>query len=171
LEINVRAIFDYARDSIDKILIVAGVFFIFLTVPLLTPADQLLSALSLLVGVISTIIGVGLHFESFSWKIPSLQGLGTIMIYVSFVFIALAVIFAFFTLPTAVIGIPAHWSSYGPLDEHGSPFAYYTHGAPRGYFLAMITDRPTAWLAPPLLAVGLGFLCLGFILKSARHIF
>jgi len=171
LAFDIYRFLDSLKDSIDTILIVLGTFFIFLTVPSLTPDNQWFSALSLLTGVILVVAGVALHFESFKWKVPSLEGFGAIIIYASFVLMAVAVISAFFALPGGIAAIPAHESSYRAVDEHGSPFGFITPGPPSGYFLVVLLDRPNAWFATPLMITGIGLLVFGFLLKFARDIF
>lgn len=177
MPIGIRPILDSFRDAIGRIVIILGAFFILIAVLYLRPAYQWVSCLSLLLGVTSIIIGIALHFEAFKWKVPSLEGLGTILMYVSPLFMAAALVTLIFALPTdKFLILPAYWGDI----EDSSPFFYipptYTpghYGQPRNranpdwpVYISVITCRPYAWLAAPLVLTGLGFLAFGFLARE-----
>ena len=158
-------------------MIILGASFIFIAVLYLTRVYQWVSSLSLFFGVTLITIGTALHLESFEWKVPSIDGLGTILMHVSPVFMTAAVVTLIFATPTEeMLILPPYW---GPIED--SPFPVFIpptytpghYGQPRGRaqgdaYMSMILGRPYAWLATPLVLTGLGLLAFGFLLKFAR---
>lgn len=153
MPIDLEAILEFFSDAIDKIMLVAGFFFLIIAVSLFSPVYQWFSAASFLFGVLLIIVGSILHFESFTLKIPSREGWGTILICASAMFMATAGIVTFFAEPGSVIILP---TSFRP-------------GA-KSIMLITLT-RPIAWLAPVLAWIGIGLLVFGFMLKSFSDIF
>lgn len=182
MPIEFRAILDFFRDAIGRIMIILGASFIFIALLHLNRVYQWVSSLSLLLGVTLIIIGTALHNESFKWKVPSIDGVGTILIYVSPVFMTAAVVALIFATPTGEgLILPPY---YGSPDD--SPFPVFIpptytpghYGQPRSGLspgsdvcMAMVLGRPYAWLAAPLVLTGLGLLAFGFLLKFVRDNF
>jgi len=153
MTIDLKAALGFFSDVIDKILLVAGFFFLILAVFLLSPMYQWFSAASFLLGVLLIVVGTILHFESFALRVPSREGWGTILICVSAVFMATAAIVAFFAVP-------------------GSGWMSRAGFKPGQRSVILITlARPNAWLAPILGWTGIGLLVFGAMLKFFRDVF
>lgn len=170
MHIEIRAILDFFKDSIERIVIILGAFLFLISVLLLSPVYQWFSSLSLFFGVTLIIIGTALHFESFKWKVPSAKGLGAILIYVSLLFMAAAVATAILAVPKRIALLPVS----GGRDEHDTPRVSITPGAfphKEGSILVMFTEHPYTCLAALLMLTGLGLLALGCLLKFAKDIF
>jgi hypothetical protein len=159
MPIEVESIADFSKHSIGKILIASGAILLLVFILFLSHAYQWVSVFSVLLGVILMLVGTALHFESFEWKVPSLEGFGTILIYLSPLFMATALATAMFAVP---IGL-----AVTPYYDSATSEGYY----PRLHAIFMLLEQPSAWLATPLMMTGLGFLALGCILKFARDNF
>jgi len=167
MPVEIRAILDFFRDYTGRIMIALGAFLILISFLFLTRVYQWVSFFSFSIGATMIIVGFALHFESFKWKVPSIGGVGTILVYVSFVFMTAAVVTAFFAVPIGATAVPAHGSS-SAIDEHGSPIAWVSRTSNT---IKMWLERPSAWLATPLMIIGLGLLALGFLLRFASDAF
>ncbi len=148
----------FLSGIIDKVLIIAGAFFLVLTLLFFTPAYQWFSLVFLLLGVAFMVVGVILHFESFELKVPSMEGWGTISICASAILMTLAVGVALYAVAGRAYLLPAFQRAGGRL-----PAVYYV------YLLTLV--HPNLWLAPILASVGIALLVLGFFLKFYRDIF
>lgn len=153
MPIDLKAALEFIRDVIGKIMIVAGSFLLILAVALFSRAYQWLSAASFLFGVLLILVGIILHFESLTLKVPSLEGWGTILICISAMFMATAVVAFFFAVPGKPYLIPSS----------------FRQGAPK--IVVITLAHPNAWLTPILACIGVGFLALGVFLKFFRDIF
>jgi hypothetical protein len=153
MPIDLKAALELFSDVIDKIMIVAGFFFLIIAVALFSKAYQWFSAASLLLGVLLIVVGTIVHFESFTLKVPSREGWGTVLVCVSSVFMASAVIVSLFAVPSSIFAMPTS----------------YHRGA--DYIILVSLTRPNAWLAPILVWVGIGLLVLGIVLKFSEDIF
>ena len=153
---KIRAILDFFRDSIELIMISLGIFSIFVALLLLTRVYQYGSSALWLLGVTLIIIGIVLYFESFQWKVPSVKGFGTLLICISFVFVAVAVVAIFFAVPR------------GLFIQPGDPL----HPRPNSdtLIISMPIERPYVWLAAPLMLTCLGLLAFGFLLRFVDDI-
>lgn len=152
MPINLRAALDFLRNVIGRIMVLAGFLFLVISVLLFTPMYQWLFAVSFFLGVFLIIFGIALHFESFTLKVPSREGWGTILICVSAFCIASALIVALF----AVVG-----------ETHILPTSF-RRGAENIILISLA--RPNAWLAPILIWAGVGFFVFGLLLKLSREI-
>ncbi len=148
----------FLSDIIDKVLIIAGAFFLVMTVLFFSPAYQWVSMVFLLLGVTSIIVGIVLRFESFELKIPSLEGWGTISICASAILMASAVGVALYAVAGRAYLLPAFQRAGGRL-----PAVYYK------YLLTLV--HPTLWLTPILAVAGIALLTFGLFLKFYRDIF
>ena len=153
MPIDLKAALGFFSDAIDKIMLVAGFFLLILAVFLSSPMYPWFSAASFLFGVILIVVGTILHYESFALKVPSREGWGTILICVSAVFMAAAVVVSLFAVPGSV------WISRAGFKP-----------GQRSVILITLT-RPNAWLAPILGWTGIGLLVFGAMLKFFRDIF
>jgi len=153
MPIDLKAALEFFSNSMDKILLVAGFFLLIVAIVLFSPIYQWFSAASFLFGVLLIVVGTILHFESFTLKVPSREGWGTILICVSAVFLATAVIVTFFAEPGSVHMLPTSWKPGGE------------------YIILISLTRPVAWLAPILAWSGIGLLVFGVTLKFFRDIF
>jgi hypothetical protein len=148
---NLKAALEFLRDTVDKIMLVAGFFLLFLAFALFSRAYQWSSAVSLISGVLLIVVGIILHYESFTWKVPSAEGWGTILMCISAVFMAATVIVFFFAVPGRVFILSG------------------LRGRSESTMLITLT-RPNAWLAPILASIGIGLLVFGVVLKFLRDI-
>jgi len=153
MAIGLKSAWELLRDAIDKLMLVAGFFLLIIAVFLFSPIYQWVSAVSFLFGVLLIVVGTILHFESFSLKVPSREGWGTILICVSTVFMASAVIVFLFAVPGPAYLVP---TSFRPGAES---------------ILLITLTRPNAWLAPILAWIGTGLLILGALIKFFWDIF
>lgn len=149
MEIN--EVWCFFREYIGRIIIILGVFFIFIAVLLMSRVYQWNFSIFFLLGVALMIVGSALHFESFKWKVPSLRGLGTILMYISPFFMALAVVAMVFAVPEEAVMMPI----------------YGEHGSSNARFMVVLLRRPYVWLAEPFMLTGLVMLIFGFLLKLA----
>jgi hypothetical protein len=131
-----------------KIIVVIGVIFLLLALPLFTQAFQWESLSSLFIGGALIIVSILIQFKSSELKFRSREGVGTILICASILCMISAVVAAFFAVPGKIIKVPTI------LHDHIKLF----------YYLLMLA-RPDAWLAPILVYGGLGLLALGFLLR------
>jgi hypothetical protein len=146
---------EFFRGIIDKIMVVAGISLLVTSVVLFSSMYQWFSAAVFLFGVFLILLGAVLHFETLSWKIPSREGWGTIVLCFAAMLMATAVVVLFFAVP-------------------GEVFIWQMRKGARGpEVLYALFDliHPTAWLAPILAWAGVGFLALGVFLKFSRDIF
>ncbi len=153
MPIDFKAALQFFSDAIDKIMLVAGFFFLIMAVSLFSVVYQWFSAASFLVGVHLIVVGTILHFESFTLKVPSREGWGTILICVSAELVAAATMLALFAVPGRAVILPTGF-------KPGS-----------GYIAIINSTRPYLWLAPILALSGIGLLLFGVVLKFFREIF
>lgn len=145
---------EFFKDIKDKIMVVAGTSLLVASVVLFSSMYQWFSGAVFLSGVFLILLGVVLHFETLSWKIPSREGWGTIVLCFSVMLMATALVVLFFAVP-------------------GEAFIWLQRkGARSPLVLYMLFDliHPAAWLAPILAWVSVGFLVLGVFLKFSRDI-
>jgi len=150
-------------EHTGRLMVILGAFFIVVAVLLMSRIYQWRFSLCFSLGVALISAGSALHFETFKWKVPSLQGFGTISIYIAPFFIALAVVATVFAVPEEAALTPI----YGGHDEHGSPFVYVAPGGSQSGagFMVILLKRPYLWLVAPLMLTGLGLLAFGFLSK------
>jgi hypothetical protein len=143
------------RSITDKIMVIAGIFLLVASVALFTAMYQWFSGAVFLSGVFLILLGVVLHFETLSWKIPSIAGWGTIAMCFAVMLMATAAVVLLFAVPGEVFTWLARKGARSPL------------------VLTVLFDlnHPIAWLAPIFAWVGVGFLVLGVFLKFSREIF
>jgi hypothetical protein len=153
MSIEFQAASEFFRNIIDKIMVVAGIISLLASVALFSPMYQWVSEVTFLSGVLLIVLGAVLHFESFTLKVPSREGWGTILMCVAAMFMATAVMFLLFAVPGGAYVMPTS----------------FRRGA-ESIILISLT-RPNAWLAPILIWVSVGFLVFGLFLKFSRDIF
>lgn len=152
MPIRHKTVWGFVGGVIDKVFVLVG-FSAHRSSFFFSQAYQWEFALGLLLGVFLIMVGIVLHFEVFTLKIPSLEGYGTILLCASVLFMAGAVIAAFFAVP-------------------GESYAFPTSDKPGAKWITVLQlERPNAWLAPILFGLGVGLLILGFVLRSFRDIF
>ena len=136
-------------------MVVVGVSLLVASVALFTAMYQLLSGAVFLSGVFLILLGLVLHFETLSWKIPSKAGWGTVAMCLAVMLMATAAVVLLFAVPGEVFTWLARKGARSPL------------------VLTVLFDlnHPIAWLAPIFAWVGVGFLVLGVFLKFSREIF
>lgn len=145
----------FFRGTTDKIMVVAGISLLVASVALFTAMYQWFSGAVFLSGVFLVLLGVVLHFETLSLKVPSRGGWGTIVVCLGVMLMATAAVVLFFAVPGEVFTWLARKGARSPL------------------VLTVLFDlnHPFAWLAPIFVWVGVGFLVLGLFLKFSREIF
>ncbi len=121
---------EYLVEYSSGILFFSGVLLLICGVLFLETFGSILSAGSLFFGIIFVAWGLFLRLGFFYLKIRSLDGLGTILVSVSVVFLALSItVMTFMTVKNTV------------------PVGIYLRGILLGYTTIMNTYRPYAWLA------------------------
>jgi len=153
MPIRHKTVWGFVGGVVDKVFVLIGFSLLIFAVSSFSQAYQWEFALGLPLGVFLIMVGIVLHFEVFTLKIPSREGYGTILLCVSVLFMAGAVIAAFFAVP-------------------GESYAFPTSDKPGAKWITVLQlERPNAWLAPILFGLGVGLLILGFVLRSFRDIF
>lgn len=147
MPIGLGAVLGFLHDIVDRIMVLAGIFFLIIAILQFSPAYQWFTVASFLFGVFLIVFGTALHFESFTLKVPSREGWGTILICVSVLCMSTAMMVALF----AVAG-----------KAHILPTSF-RRGAENIIVIELV--RPTLWLAPILLWGGVGLLLFGLALK------
>jgi uncharacterized membrane protein len=153
MSIDLKEALEFLRDAIDKIILVTGFFLLILAVALFSRTYQWYSSISLLCGVLLIVVGISLHYESFTLKIPSAEGWGTILMGISALFMAAAVIVFLFAVPGRAYVLP---TSFRPRAEN---------------IIFITLTRPNAWIAPIFAGIGIGLFIFGVVLKFFRDIF
>lgn len=156
MQMEIRSILDFIRDHVDAMVISLGIFSIFIALLLLTRVYQYVSSVMWLFGVSLIIVGTALHFEPFQLKVPSRKGFGTLLMYISGLFMAAAVVATIFGVPTGLLIRPS--DPWHPRTSSST-------------LISMSIERPYVWLAAPLMLTGLGILAFGFLLRFANDIF
>jgi hypothetical protein len=151
--IDIKTALGFISRIIDKIMVVVGAFFIIFAILQFTPAYQWVSFSSFLFGVFLIVVGVALHFESPSFKVPSREGWGTILICLSFLLMATAITLLLYAVIGRMQIVPTS----------------FRRGAES--LIRFGLDRPAAWLAPILFWSGVGVLIFGIVLKLSRDWF
>jgi hypothetical protein len=146
---------EFFRGIMNKIMVVAGISLLVASVALFTAMYQLLSGAVFLSGVFLVLLGVVLHFETLSWKVPSREGWGTIAICFAVMLMATTVVVLLYAVPGEVFT----W-----LQRKGAR-------SPLVLYVLFDLNHPIAWLAPIFACVSVGFLVLGVFLKFSREIF
>ena len=146
---------EFFRGIMNKIMVVAGISLLVASIALFTAMYQWLSGAVFLSGVFLVLLGVVLHFETLSWKVPSREGWGTIAICFAVMLMATAAVVLLFAVPGEVFT----W-----LQRKGAR-------SPLVLYVLFDLNHPAAWLAPIFAYVSVGFLLLGVFLKFSREIF
>jgi hypothetical protein len=121
---------EYLVEYSSGILFFAGVLLLTCGVLFLETFGSFLSAASLFFGIIFVAWGLFLRLGFFYLKIRSLDGLGTILVSISVVFLAFSMaVMTFMTVKSTV------------------PVGIYLRGILLGYYTILNTYRPYVWLA------------------------
>lgn len=121
---------EYLVEYSSGILFFSGVVLLVGGLLFLETFGSILSAGALFFGIIFVAWGLFLRLGLFYLKLRSLDGLGTILVSLSVVFLALSVtVMTFMTVQSMV------------------PVSVYLRGILLGYYAIMYTTRPYAWLA------------------------
>ncbi len=147
MQVDAKTALEFFGGVADRIMIIAGFFFVIVAVLEFTVAYQLFSISSFVFGIFLVVIGIALHFESPKLKIPSVGGWGTILICLSPILMAIA-----FAVPLyAVIG-----------RTYIMPTSF-RQGAQQ--LILIDLARPNTWVGPILFWSGIGVLILGILIK------
>jgi hypothetical protein len=145
---TIEAILDFFEDSLGDLLIVASVLLFLVAVLFFTPFYQWVSGLAFFFGAVLLISGLAIRLEGpLTLTTPSRSGLGTILICVSLVAFASAVICIIFAVPSGF--------TIFRIRSEGAWF--------QGIHLNVA--EPLSWLFMPLITIGLGLLVVGALLK------
>ena len=147
MPIDFGAVAEFLHNIIDRIMVLAGIFFLIIAVLEFSPAYQWFTVASFLFGGFLIVSGIALHFESFTLKVPSREGWGTILMCVSVLCMSGAIMVALFAVAGKAYLLPTS----------------FRRGA--DYILLVELVRPTLWLAPILLWGGVGLFLFGLALK------
>lgn len=121
---------EYLVEYSSSILFFSGALLLIGGVLFLETFGSIISAGSLFFGIVFIAWGLFLRLGFFYTKLRSLDGLGTILVSVSVVFLALSIaVMTFLTVKNTI------------------PVAIYLRGLLLGYYTIMNTYRPYAWLA------------------------
>lgn len=153
MSIDFRSVLDFFHEAIGRVLVLVGFFLLISSVALFSKAWQYSSMASLVLGVTLVVVGIVVHFESPTLKVPSREGWGTILVCISAVFFATAVGFFLFAVPGSVWAMPASLGRRGVGEV----------------ILFMDLTRPNAWLSPILIWSGVGLFAFGILLKFSRE--
>lgn len=155
MPIDLRTGLDFVSNAIGRIMVVAGFFLLIGAVALFSKAYQFSSVASFVLGVFLIVTGAIVHYESPALKVPSREGWGAILVCVSTVFLASALVVILYAVPGSLFAMPRSWGRAGSTTD---------------YILLLDLQRPNAWLAPFLAWTGIGLLVLGLLLKFSREI-
>lgn len=153
MSIDVKSVLDFFHEAIGKVMVLLGFLLLVSSVALFSKAWQYSSIASLVLGVSLVVVGVVIHYESPTLKVPSREGWGTILVCVSAVFFATAIGFFLFAVPGSVWAMPASWGRRGVGES----------------ILLMDLTRPNMWLTPILMWSGIGLFAFGILLKFSRE--
>ena len=147
MPIDLEAVAEFLHNIIDRIIVLAGIFLLIIAILQFSPAYQWFTVASFLFGVFLIVFGVALHFESFTLKVPSKEGWGTILMCVSVLCMSTAIMVALFAVAGGAYILPTS----------------FRRGAESIVVIQLV--RPILWLAPILLWGGVGLLLIGLALK------
>lgn len=139
---------EYLVEYASGILFFSGFLLLVAGVLLLETFGSILSAASLFFGIVFVAWGLLMRLGFFYLKLRSLDGLGTILLSVSVVFLALSIVgMTFLAVKNAI------------------PVAIRIRGFLTGYYTILYTYRPYAWLATMSFWAFLISLVAGVIVK------
>lgn len=139
---------EYLVEYASSILFFSGFLLLVAGVLLLETFGSILSAASLFFGIVFVAWGLLLRLGFFYLKLRSLDGLGTILLSVSVIFLALSITGMTFLAVKDTIIVPT-----------------YIRGIFGGYYTILDTYRPYAWLAAVSLWAFTVSLVAGVIVK------
>ncbi len=141
----------FLKEYMGRIVAALGGLSILTAALFMTRLYQVVSSISFVVGVALVLSGIALHYETPRWRMPSLEGFGTVLMYVAPIFMATAVVTSIFVVPIGADIIPQR--------------SMWTGRSATGAILIIFYERSFIWLTSPLMLAGLGLLAFGFVLK------
>ncbi len=159
MRLDLRTGLDFISNAIGRIMVVAGFFLLIAAVALFSSVYQWSSAVSFVLGIFLIFTGAIVHYESPTLKVPSWEGWGVILVCVSTLFMASAVVVVLYAVPGALWSMPTFMRRFWGTPREG-----------RDYLLLLDLQRPSAWLAPFLALTGIGLFVVGLLLKFSRNL-
>jgi hypothetical protein len=147
------SIYISVRDNVGKIVFTIGVVLVIAGVLTLNLYGSLLSAGSLFLGIVLVVFGLFTQMGFFSGSLRSLSGAGTILISISIIIIAYALVITEF--------MNVYLAGFVPVASHGSILAWRA---------VILSDRPYLSLSLLLAESGLAVLVSGIVLKIVHVI-
>jgi len=141
---------NFDENALGNIMIIVGLVFLFVGFFLITPFNQEFSVVTLFSGVALSVFGLAMRLGGpLMLSRPSKSTIGTILICVSIVMIAVVGISVFYAIPTGMRAIE-QWT---------------VRGGYMGTEIIIDALLPLFWLSEPIAIIALGLLVMGTSLK------